>query len=115
MGRFNTLVTIPLMQRRLPLAHFAHATWSLPEGREKSGTCLQCVLQRSTRSIETQMVFQSIPMDFISWYNPIQAFTVKHVSYPRLTATDATKYIISFAKRSIIMSLAHCYRPHSFS
>ncbi len=33
------------------------------------------------------MVFQSNPMDFISWYNPSQAFTAKHVSYPRLTAT----------------------------
>ncbi len=54
---------------------------------EKSGTCLQCVWQRSTRSIETQMVFQCNPMDFISWYYPWQAYTVKHVSNPRLTAT----------------------------
>ena len=74
-------------ERRLPLAHSAHATWSLPGEREKSGTCLQCVWQRSTRSIETQMVFQCDPMDFISWYNPSEAYTVKHVSYPRLTAT----------------------------
>ncbi len=28
------------------------------EGREISGTCLQCVWQRLTRSVETQMVFQ---------------------------------------------------------
>ena len=33
------------------------------------------------------MVLQSNPMDFISWYNPSQAFTAKHVSYPQLTAT----------------------------
>ena len=33
------------------------------------------------------MVFQCDPMDFISWYNPSQAYTVKHVSNPRLTAT----------------------------
>ena len=33
------------------------------------------------------MVFQCDPMDFISWYNPSQAYTVKHVSYPQLTAT----------------------------
>ncbi len=26
-------------------------------------------------------------MDFARWYNPSQAFTVKHVSYPQLTAT----------------------------
>ncbi len=36
-----------------------------------------------------QMVFQCDPMDFISWYNPSQAYTVKHVSYPQLTATYA--------------------------
>ncbi len=46
---------------------FAHVTLSLPGGREKSGTCLQCVGQRSIWSIETQMVFQSNRMDFISW------------------------------------------------
>ncbi len=50
-------------------------TWPLLEEREKSGTCLQCVLQRSIQSIETQKVFQSDPMDFTSWYNPSQAYT----------------------------------------
>ena len=40
-----------------------------------------------TPLIETQMVFQCDPMDFTSWYNPSQAYTVKHVLYPRLTAT----------------------------
>ena len=35
------------------------------------------------------MVFQSDPMNFISWYNPSQALTEKHVSYPQLTATPA--------------------------
>ncbi len=78
---------ILIMQRRLLPAHLAHVTWSLPGGQEKSGTCLQCVWQRSIWLIETQMVFQSNHMDFISWYNPSQAFTAKHVSYPRLTAT----------------------------
>ncbi len=28
-------------------------------------------------------------MDFTSWYNPSQAYTVKHESYPRLPATWA--------------------------
>ncbi len=32
-----------------------------PLAREKSGTCLQCVWQRSTRSTETLMVFQCDP------------------------------------------------------
>ncbi len=41
------------------LAHFAHVTWSLLGAREISGTCLQCVWQRSTRSIETQ---RGVPM-----------------------------------------------------
>ncbi len=63
----------------------SHVTVMCSLARERSGTCLQCVWQRLTRSIETQMVFQSNP--FISWYNPSQAYTVKHVSYPRLTAT----------------------------
>ncbi len=45
----------------LRLVHFDHVTWSLLEAREKSGTCLQCVWQRSTRSIETQAVFQCDP------------------------------------------------------
>ncbi len=58
-----------IMQRWLLLAHFAHVTWSLPGAREKSGTCLQCVCQRSILSIETQMVFQCDPMDLIIWYN----------------------------------------------
>ncbi len=42
--------------------------------------------------IETQTVFQSDPMDFISGYNPSQAFTEKHVSYPRLTATRSLRH-----------------------
>ncbi len=33
----------------------------LPGGREKSGTCLQCVWQRLIRSVETWMVFQLDP------------------------------------------------------
>ncbi len=33
------------------------------------------------------MVFQPNPVGFNSWNNPSQAFTEKHVSYPRLTAT----------------------------
>ncbi len=45
----------------------AHVTWSLQGALEKSGTCLQCVWQRSTRSIETLMVFQPDPVDFYSW------------------------------------------------
>ncbi len=81
----------PILTRRWELEE---ATWPfLPtwrEGREKPGTCLQCVWQRSTRSIETQMVSQSNPFDFISWYNPSQAFTVKHVSCPWLTATQTS-------------------------
>ncbi len=52
-------------------------------------------IQRSIRSIETQMVFQCDPMDFISWYNPSQAYTVKHVSYPRQTAIVTVCYEIT--------------------
>ncbi len=33
-------------------------------------------------------VFQCDPMGFISWYNPSQADTVKHVSNQQLTATS---------------------------
>ena len=76
----KTYVTRPVIGQNL-------TTW--PWAREKSGTCLQCVWQRSTRSIETLMVFQPDPVDFNSWHNPSQAFTEKHVSYPRLTATHA--------------------------
>ena len=31
-------------------------------------------------------------MDFNSWYNPSQALTEKHVSYPWLTATQTLPY-----------------------
>ena len=32
-------------------------------------------------------MFQCDLMDFVRWYNPSQAYTVKHVSNPQLTAT----------------------------
>ncbi len=54
----------------------AHVVWPLPGAREKSGTL---------------MVFQPDPVDFNSRHNPSQAFTEKHVSYPRLTATQCTR------------------------
>ncbi len=69
------------------LSEPAHMVGPLPVAREKSGTCLQCVWQRSTRSIETLRVFQPKPVDFNSQHNPSQAFPKKHVSYPWLTAT----------------------------
>ena len=52
------------------------------------------------------MVFQSNPMDFISWYSPSQAFATKHVSYPRLTATGqliypmGTRYCLNISSMS---------------
>ena len=44
------------------------------------------------------MVFQSDPMDFTSWYNPLQAYTVKHVLYPQLTATGGDRNFFTYAK-----------------
>ncbi len=43
---------------------------SLLEGREKSGTCLQCVWQRPKFTIETTMVSQPKPLNVNSPHNP---------------------------------------------
>ncbi len=53
----------------------AHVIRSLREGWEKSGTCLQCVWQSPTRTIEILMVFQPIPVNLNSPHNPSQAFS----------------------------------------
>ncbi len=47
------------------------------------------------QSIETQMVFQCDSMDFTGWYNPSQAYTVKHVSYKQPTATRCIDGVLS--------------------
>ncbi len=40
--------------------------------------------------LKPQWCFNAIH-GFVRWYNPSQAFTAKHVSYPKLTATAVTK------------------------
>ncbi len=64
---------------------------------------------RSTRSIETLMVFQPDQVDFNSWHNPSQAFIEKHVSYPWLTATVhlITNNLLSFY--DILMFSMHLF------
>ncbi len=47
------------------------------------------------------MVFQPNPVDFNIWHNPSQAFTEKHVSYPRLTATVKLQCTCSAAQCSL--------------
>ncbi len=50
----------------------AHVNRSLPEGQEKSGTCLQCVWQRPKFMIETTLMFQSNPINTCSLHSPSQ-------------------------------------------
>ncbi len=57
----------------------AHMIRSIPVRREKSGTRLQCVWQRVTRTIETLMVFQPKWANANSPHYQSQAFFPKHV------------------------------------
>ena len=42
------------------------------------------------------MVFQWDLMNFVRWYDPSQAYNVKHVSNPQLTATGVSNIKLAY-------------------